>query len=107
MRNGIKILESLTNDKSENKAIKEPKGRNSKLAKNRDECIMYRYYYYAKIQRLRYDDVHKILSKEFFYAERTISNVIIKNHDQLKNIFNDKPSINKLKEKYPFLTWKN
>lgn len=53
----------------------------------RDETLIRRYYYWTEIQRLRFDDVLKILSeKEFFISESRIMAIIRKNCDKLTDI---------------------
>lgn len=64
-----------------------PKGRNKRLISLRDETLIRRYYYWTEIQRLRFDDVLKILSeKEFFISESRIMAIIRKNCDKLTDI---------------------
>ena len=53
------------------------KGRNKELIKLRDEALYRRYYYWTEVQRLRFDDALKLLSKrEFFISEERIMSII-------------------------------
>ena len=53
------------------------KGRNKDLISKRDEALCRRYYYWTEVQRLRFDDALKVLSKqEFFISEERIMSVI-------------------------------
>ena len=53
------------------------KGRDKELIKLRDEALCRRYYYWTEIQRLRFDDVLKVLSeREFFISEERIMTII-------------------------------
>lgn len=53
------------------------KGRNKELIRLRDEALCRRYYYWTELQRLRFDDALRILSKrEFFISEERIMAII-------------------------------
>lgn len=53
------------------------KGRDKELIKLRDEALCRRYYYWTEVQRLRFDDALKVLSKnEFFISEERIMAII-------------------------------
>lgn len=50
-----------------------PKGRDKTLIELRDEALLRRYYYWTEVQRLRFDDALRILSRqEFFISEERI-----------------------------------
>lgn len=77
------------------------KGRNKYLIEKRNEALCRRYYYWTEVQRLRFDDVLKILSEqEFFISEERILAVIRENINKLNEI----PSIQIKKVKTPKLT---
>lgn len=64
-----------------------PKGRDKTLIKLRDEALLRRYYYWTEVQRLRFDDALRILSRqEFFISEERIMAIIRKKCDILKDI---------------------
>ena len=53
------------------------KGRDKKLIELRDEALCRRYYYWTEVQRLRFDDALKVLSRqEFFISEERIMSII-------------------------------
>lgn len=53
------------------------KGRNKNLIEKRNKALCRRYYYWTEVQRLRFDDVLKVLSqKEFFISEERIMAVL-------------------------------
>lgn len=53
------------------------KGRNSDLIEKRNMALLKRYHYWTEIQRLRFDDTLKVLSKEeFFISEERIMSII-------------------------------
>ena len=52
-------------------------GRSSELIKKRDAALIRRYHYWTEVQRLRFDDALRILSKEeFFLSEQRIMTII-------------------------------
>lgn len=81
------------------------RGRSEVLIRERNECICHRYFYYAKVCRLHYDTTLTYLYKEFFLTERTIIDIISKNHLTMKEISQKKPSKRMLQQKFPFLNW--
>lgn len=75
------------------------KGRSAKLIHRRDELLMIRYFYYAEVKRLRFDDVLRVMSEEEFFIEtQTIVNRLTCLSDRIKERFNDRPSLARLKE---------
>lgn len=82
------------------------KGRDIELVNQRKEVILYRYYYYSKLKRMRYDDVIPILKSEFFLSNRTIIDIINKEIDMLKDIYKQQATINELQKKFTFINWK-
>ena len=64
-----------------------PRGRDKDLIKRRDEALCRRYYYWTEVQRLRFDDALKVLSKEeFFLSEERIMSIIRKKCKELEDI---------------------
>lgn len=64
-----------------------PKGRDKTLIELRDEALLRRYYYWTEMQRLRFDNALRILSRqEFFISEERIMAIIRKKCDILKDI---------------------
>lgn len=63
------------------------RGRNKDLISRRDEKLLRRYYYWTEVQRLRFDDALKVLSRdEFFISEERIMAIIRKNCRKLTDI---------------------
>ena len=53
------------------------KGRDKNLIELRDEALCRRYYYWTEVQRLRFDDALKVLSRqEFFISEEDRKSVV-------------------------------
>ena len=51
------------------------KGRDKKLIELRDEALCRRYYYWTEVQRLRFDDALKVLSRQEFFHFRGADHV--------------------------------
>jgi len=83
------------------------KGRNKLLISKRNNYLIYRYYYYAKIKKRTYSDTLITLSNEFFLTERTIADIIQKSSDEIIKVFKEKLNIKQLTEKIYYLNWKN
>lgn len=63
------------------------KGRDKKLIELRDEALCRRYYYWTEVQRLRFDDALKVLSRqEFFISEERIMSIIRCKCRELKDL---------------------
>ena len=69
------------------KIVYMPRGRDKELIKRRDEALCRRYYYWTEVQRLRFDDALKVLSKEeFFISEERILAIIRRKCKELDDI---------------------
>jgi hypothetical protein len=102
-----KIFDQYLNE-SGLKDIKQiKKGRNESLMNKRNIYLFYRYYYYSKIHRMRYEDVIKQLSNDFFITQRTDIDIIQNNTSQVKNVFDEKLNIRQLKKKFDLYNWIN
>ncbi|WP_312340629.1 hypothetical protein [Sphingobacterium sp.] len=75
------------------------------FTQDRDECILYRYYYYCQIKQIRLDTALSYLEKEFFIGSTTIASRIVANSDKLKEIIGKKIDTKLLRKKYPHLNW--
>lgn len=63
------------------------KGRNKELISLRDEKLLRRYYYWTEVQRLRFDDALKVLSREeFFISEERIMAIIRENCHKIDDV---------------------
>lgn len=107
MQRGRRNFNQLVDTVNDNKPQSVYKrGRSEALIINRNQCLIYRYYYYSKIKRWRYEDVMNELSKEFFLNTRTILNHMEDQAELVKTIFKEKPLIKELEKKFNFLNWK-
>jgi len=105
MQRGVRIFTNL-NDDSSLIPNSISKGRSKTLLDERNRCMFYRYWYYSKRHKMRYDEVLKRLSREFNIAEQTIINVISRNQNSLKEVYEETPKITTLRREFEYLTWK-
>ena len=64
-----------------------PRGRNKDLIDKRNEALCRRWYYWTEVQRLRFDDALKVLSRqEFFISEERIMSIIRRKCRELKDL---------------------
>jgi hypothetical protein len=90
--------------KAEAMKTEKQRPRNALMPK-RNTLLLYRYYYYVEIARLRFDDALKQLEREFFIVEARIVVLLTENNTQLRTIVADKPDRTTLKKLYPFVNW--
>lgn len=105
MQRGSRLFDKLINDEIEKKQQPSKRGRNENLIAERNECLIYRYYYYSKIHRLRYADMIEKMQKEFYLSERTVADIIQVNSELVSRIFSGKPEVKTLIIKYNYLNW--
>lgn len=104
MKQGSRFfIEYSENDEGGKKLAQ--KGRSSLMIENRDEKLLHRYYYHARILQIRYDNVLEALEIEFDLSRVTIVKIIAKNTARLKQIADSALTREQLKSKYPFLNW--
>jgi hypothetical protein len=80
-------------------------GRSAELHSQRNECLLYRYFFYLNFTDKRYTSILNDLSKEFFIAPFTIQERIDENYEallQLKSLNLNKSDFEK---KWPHLVW--
>lgn len=72
----------------------------------RDEMLVSRYYYYAKIKSEDYENTLDKLEAETFLTKRTIVYIVLeKNFDFFKHLVSSKPSTTVFRNKFPFMVW--
>lgn len=86
---------------------REGRGRSETLIKKRNEYLVCRYFYYAKVRRLQYFDALELLEQDVFICQRTIQNILQDNNDILKELSKLKPKIKYFKERFPNSVWLN
>ncbi len=81
------------------------KGRSEDLVDKRNEALVDRYYYKGFFEKLRYDEILRQLSEEFYIAQITIQWRINECYDQLDELRAKKPGKDYFRKKYPHLVW--
>jgi hypothetical protein len=103
MRGSQKLFKPFFAEVTE--AIKPGRGRSETLINKRDRKLILRYYYYTSICRLKYEETIKQLINEFDLAERTITDRLQLNNDQINEVMKQKPTPQKLKIEIPHFKW--
>lgn len=81
------------------------KGKRNIGLEDRRDAMAYRYYFYATISRLRYDDCLLNLSNEFFLQPDTIIKELQMRIALINQLVADKITTAELRKKYPFYNW--
>jgi hypothetical protein len=86
--------------KGQNRLFNRFGGREPRIVVNmkeqRDESLMWRYFYYMELKRLRYDDIIGALSKDFFLGENTVILYLANMQTRVSNLFAELPSFSKV-----------
>ena len=90
-------------DESDNKPA--GRGRSDALILRRDRKLILRYYYHTFFKRLKYDDTIRQLIFEFDLAERTITDRLQMNNEQINDLMKARPMIHELKKELPHFAW--
>ena len=83
---------------------KQRRGRNKDLHDLRNECLIDRYFFYGS-QRLSYNAILDMISREFFVSTFTIPYLVGEHVHQLKQLKEEKPTVHYFKKKWPHLVW--
>jgi hypothetical protein len=81
------------------------KGRSLNLVKQRNQCLIARYYYYSAFTDKRFDLVLEQLGLEFFLSAYTISDIVEKNMSQLQELKKEKPALLYFQQMWGHLRW--
>lgn len=106
MRGSRSIFTSLfENEPPPVVVVAERKGRSEVLLNKRNELLICRYYYHARIMGLQYAVSLRKLEGEMYIAERTIINTLEQNRDILKALIATKPTVKYFRDKFPAFQW--
>lgn len=81
------------------------KGRSQLLIDKRNECLLDRYYYYGKLCGLKYSQVIKHLSNEFFLSTSFVITIITSHSAVLSHYATLNPTRKDLQTKWPFINF--
>lgn len=100
---GQKLFEEIIT--AEELEHKSGRGRDAELSARRNDKLLHRYYYYAIVLRVRIDVLWEKLEWEFDIAQFTCQNIVRDNADKLRQMRNTPPTLEQLKDKYPYWVW--
>lgn len=81
-------------------------GRSEVLDAKKNELIVCRYYYYARLHGKNYNNAIGAVADEIFLAQRTVVNILTDNSSLLHNLNNTDPDLKYFRNKYPYWVWK-
>ena len=103
-RRGKRLFEQLTDQRPPQRGTKQ--GRSGELIGCRNLQLLHRYYYHARLHRMRYDLVLEELVKEFSLSSTRIITILAQHSVELKGLFDAKPSTAQLTKLYPHFSWR-
>jgi spore coat polysaccharide biosynthesis protein SpsF (cytidylyltransferase family) len=103
---GRQIVDSIFYglDTDQKKSSKRKVCRDPELIKKRNEALIHRYYFWVQ-QKIRYEEVVRVLGDEFYLSTTTITKILTINVDRLLQIKKEKPTVQELKKQYPYINW--
>ena len=104
MRGSLKLFADLTPQPQAIMSVSK-QGRSAELHDKRNECLLYRYFYYLNFTDKRYSAVLDILSCEFFIAAYTIQERIDENYEKLLALKTENPTKASFQKRWPHLVW--
>jgi hypothetical protein len=106
MRGQQALFDALLKPKQQPSLPNSPKkGRSEEFIRKRNICLVYRYYFYVKLQGKPYHDTLDLLELEFFISKRMIIVHIDNNYSLLKGLFVEKPDLKDLKNSFSWMSW--
>lgn len=105
MGRGQKIFNLFNEEVEQNTSETKQRGRDRDLIAQRNEKLLYRYFFYGYYTDKRNSAVLKQLSLEFDLTEERISRLMSELFDDLQELRQKPPSIKKMAEKYDFFNW--
>jgi len=91
--------------KGDNLGNTDRRGRNEKLIKMRNECLLARYFYYGFYKNMCYEEILKELVVEFFLSRPRIIDILMANDEALQAIRKRGGVIYYFQHKWPHLKW--
>lgn len=82
------------------------KRKSSESLRDRNECMVHRYYYYAYLKKKHYTQCLILLHTEFYLSEPTIINILTQNISLLNEIISWSPTLKDLSDRYDHWQWR-
>lgn len=103
---GQRILQRVVtaSDGSKDTTLKK-KGRNNELLERRNDKLICRYYYYARILNLRIDMILNRLESEFDLSQRRVLDIVAENQGKLYEMSKKQIPVKQLADTYPAYNW--
>jgi hypothetical protein len=83
------------------------KSQRNAFLEERDTALAHRYYYYAHICRLRYDDCLDALSREFFLTPNVIIQRLMERTELIRQLVSEDKKPAELKRLYGWYNWES
>lgn len=76
-----------------------------KLIHRKYAALLHRYYFFARIHNMKWDEIVTHLEQEFFISGPRIADLIKSRLRDLTALVNERPTLAQLAEKYPMYSW--
>ena len=79
-------------------------GRNPEMIAERNDHVLYRYYFYAKVHKLMWPEIRKRLSRQFYLSEVTVGEIVWDKEAETRRqqIINEGLTEKQLRNKFEF-----
>jgi hypothetical protein len=104
MKRGSRLFFEISEAKQ--KPEQTAKGRSPVLLENRNNKLLYRYYYYTRLLQYSFNKVIEMLVYEFDLSRITITELVQDRASQLRQIADSQPTIKELEKMFPSYNWK-
>lgn len=105
MRGQRTLFEDMFGNKASAKISQDKQRPRNVLMPERNNLLIYRYYYHAHINKMQFEHIMEQLEKEFFIVTARIVVVLTDNDNHLRTIVSQKPEIKELKKLFPHMNW--
>lgn len=83
------------------------KSQRNAFLEERDDALAHRYYYYAHLCRLRYDDCLQALSREFFLTPNVIIQRLTNRTELIRELVKEDKQPGELRRLYGWMSWEH
>lgn len=72
----------------------------------RNEAVVYRFYYHATIHNLKYEKCLEMLEGEFYITTSRLIKVLTDSDGMLNRVIHESPNVKELESKFPHFAWR-